>query len=83
MAKKHILKPGIHQFAPGGNAVHNNDNLTDEDAEWYLDKYPHIAALFETNTTAAQTKKTKLNQPVVITFLPEEFKAAADDGLTQ
>jgi len=46
MTKKYILKPGKHQFAPGSHAVHDNDNLTDEDAEWYIEKYPHIAGLF-------------------------------------
>jgi hypothetical protein len=45
--KKYILKPGKHQFAPGSPAIHTNDNLSDEEAEWYLDKYPHIAILFE------------------------------------
>ncbi len=45
--KKYRLKPGLHQFAPGAPAVHSNDNLTDEEAEWYLEKYPHIAGLFE------------------------------------
>lgn len=44
--KKYFLKPGIHQFAPGSAAVHSNDNLTDEEAEWYLQRYPHIAKLF-------------------------------------
>jgi len=44
--KKYTLKPGLHQFAPGSPAVHSNDNLTDEEAEWYLEQYPHIAALF-------------------------------------
>jgi hypothetical protein len=44
--KKYILKPGIHQFAPGSAAVHSNDNLTDDEAEWYLQRYPHIATLF-------------------------------------
>jgi hypothetical protein len=43
--KKYILKPGRHQFAPGSAAVHSNDNLTDEEAEWYLQRYPHIARL--------------------------------------
>ena len=38
MTKKHILKPGKHQFAPGSHAVHENDNLSDEEAEWYLEK---------------------------------------------
>jgi hypothetical protein len=47
MTKKYILKPGIHQFAPGSAAVHSNDNLTDKEAEWYLKRYPHIAKLFE------------------------------------
>ena len=46
MTKKYTLKPGRHQFAPGSPASHTNDNLTDEEAEWYLEKYPHIAALF-------------------------------------
>lgn len=45
--KKYILKPGRHQFAAGSLAVHTNDNLTDEEAEWYLKRYPHIAGLFE------------------------------------
>ncbi|WP_454801793.1 hypothetical protein [Mucilaginibacter phyllosphaerae] len=44
--KKYILKPGIHQFAPNSAAVHSNDSLTDEEAEWYLQRYPHIAGLF-------------------------------------
>jgi hypothetical protein len=47
MTKKYILKPGKHQFAPGSHAVHDNDNLSDKEAQWYLDKYPHIAVLFE------------------------------------
>jgi hypothetical protein len=45
--KKYILKPGKHQFAPGSHAVHENDSISDEEAEWYLKKYPHIASLFE------------------------------------
>ena len=47
MTKKYILKPGKHQFAPGSHATHHNDNLTDAEAEWYLERYPHIATLFE------------------------------------
>jgi hypothetical protein len=46
MTKKHILKPGRHQFAPGSYAIHHNDDLSDEEAEWYLQKYPHIASMF-------------------------------------
>jgi len=45
-SKKYILKPGKHQFAPGSHPVHDNDNLTDAEAEWYLKAYPHIASLF-------------------------------------
>jgi hypothetical protein len=48
MTKKYILKPGKHQFAPGSHATHHNDNLTDVEAQWYLQRYPHIATLFET-----------------------------------
>ena len=44
--KRYNLKPGRHQFAPGSAAVHSNDNLTDAAAEWYLERYPHIAQLF-------------------------------------
>ena len=47
MTKKFKLKPGLHQFVPGSHAVHHNGNLTDDEAEWYLARYPHIAALFE------------------------------------
>jgi hypothetical protein len=46
LKKKHILKPGLHQFAPGSAAIHSNENLSDEEAEWYLQRYPHIAGLF-------------------------------------
>jgi hypothetical protein len=44
--KKYILKPGKHQFAPGSHPVHYNENMSDEEAEWYLERYPHIASLF-------------------------------------
>lgn len=46
MTKNYKLKPGKHQFAPGSHAMHHNDNLTDAEAKWYLDRYPHIASLF-------------------------------------
>jgi len=46
MTKKYILKPGKHQFVPGSHAAHDNENLTDEEVEWYLEKYPHITGLF-------------------------------------
>ncbi|HWZ15691.1 MAG TPA: hypothetical protein VNW95_10690 [Mucilaginibacter sp.] len=46
MTKKYILKPGKHQFAPRSPAVHEDDSLGDEEAEWYLQRYPHIAGLF-------------------------------------
>jgi len=49
MKKKYILKPGRHQFAPGSPAVHTNDNVSDKEVEWYLENYPHIAALIEKN----------------------------------
>jgi hypothetical protein len=45
-SKKYILKPGKHQFVPGEHARHDNDNLTDAEAKWYLERYPHIRPLF-------------------------------------
>lgn len=44
--KRYILKPGNHQFAPNAPAIHSNENLSDEEARWYLSKYPHIKKLF-------------------------------------
>jgi len=46
MTKRYTLKPGRHQFAPGSHAAHTNNNLSDEEAQWYLEKYPHIASMF-------------------------------------
>lgn len=43
--RKYTLKDGNHSFAPGGPAVHNNDNTTDEDIENHLKLYPHIKRL--------------------------------------
>lgn len=44
--KKYILKPGKHQFVPGSAPMHDNENLTDKEAAWYIKKYPHIKSLF-------------------------------------
>ncbi|MBB5395633.1 hypothetical protein [Mucilaginibacter sp. AK015] len=65
--KKYILKPGTHQFAPGSPAVHNNDNLTDKEAEWYLQRYPHIVKLFtaqspEAGASEVKEEKTKMKR---------------------
>jgi hypothetical protein len=57
--KKHILKPGKHQFAPGSHATHHNNNLTDAEAEWYLQLYPHIATLFE-KTPESESEESKI-----------------------
>lgn len=64
MTKKYILKPGKHQFAPGSHATHHNDNLTDAEAQWYLERYPHIANLFEeipasTSVESPETESVK------------------------
>ncbi|QQL50332.1 hypothetical protein [Mucilaginibacter ginkgonis] len=45
--KQYILKPGKHQFIPGSPAVHHNGNISDEEAEWYIKKLPHIRLLFK------------------------------------
>jgi len=55
--KKYILKPGKHQFAPKSPPVHDNDNLTDEEAEWYLKRYPHIAELFVEKLESSKVEK--------------------------
>lgn len=39
------LKPGLHSFAPGGPAVHSNDNTTDAEIEMYLKMFPFIKNL--------------------------------------
>ncbi len=61
ITKKYTLKPGLHQFAPGSAAVHCNDNLSDEEAEWYLQRFPHIAKLF-----APQPPKGELSNILTI-----------------
>jgi hypothetical protein len=45
--KLYVLKPGRHQFIPGASATHHNGNITDDEAKWYLEKYPHIRPLFK------------------------------------
>jgi hypothetical protein len=65
MTKKHILKPGRHQFAPGSHAAHNNNNLSDAEAEWYLEKYPHIASMFITKPKAAKACRVSVGEKPV------------------
>jgi len=43
--KKYILKPGNHQFI-NGDKPFNNDNITDQVAEWYIKNYPHTKSFF-------------------------------------
>lgn len=57
MTKKYILKPGKHQFAPGSAAVHDNDSLTDDELEWYMEVYPHITSLFAPQPPEGVAKK--------------------------
>jgi hypothetical protein len=63
-SKKYILKPGKHQFAPGSHPVHDNDNLTDAEAEWYLKAYPHIASLFVERLESCEVETLKDEKPV-------------------
>lgn len=58
--KKYILKPGRHQFVPGDHARHDNENLTDTEAKWYLDRYPHIKALFSTLPEGKRIKRKRI-----------------------
>jgi hypothetical protein len=64
-SKKYILKPGKHQFAPGSHAVHDNDNLSDSEAEWYLQKYPHIKSLFEESPEVGKTESPKVKRKLL------------------
>lgn len=57
--KQYILKPGKHQFARGSPAIHDNDNLSDAEAKWYLEKFPHIKSLFDNLPTTDKPIKTK------------------------
>jgi hypothetical protein len=81
MNKKYKLKPGRHQFAPRSPAIHTNDNLTDEDAEWYMQKYPHIASLFELIPTeeirpAEPDEKSVQSQKIGVTERSDLMNAA-------
>lgn len=62
--KKYILKPGKHQFAPGSSATHHNDNISDAEAEWYIEKYPHIKDLFEISSTDKPTAVSSVNESI-------------------
>jgi hypothetical protein len=62
--KKYILKPGKHQFAPKSPAVHDNDSLTDEEAEWYMERYPHIRHLFIESPQVGKSASQKVTQSV-------------------
>lgn len=64
LKKKYILKPGKHQFAPKSPPVHDNDNLTDEEAEWYMEKYPHIKSLFVDSPEVGKSESQKVTSSV-------------------
>ena len=61
--RKYLLKPGKHQFAPGEHARHDNNSITDAEAEWYMKRYPHIAKLFiiQQKNTKPATRMKKLS----------------------
>jgi len=73
--KKFILKPGNHQFVPGSHATHNNLNLTDDDAAWYLKAYPHIANLFEKMPTDEELIEIKLKRDTASITNPKSSKS--------
>jgi hypothetical protein len=85
--KKYILKPGKHQFAPGSSATHHNDNLSDVEAEWYMERYPHIAALFEIQHSITDRKNLdmqpeteKSNDNQIQTDYPAELLTPPSGG---
>jgi hypothetical protein len=64
--REFVLKPGNHQFAAGSHAIHNNDNTSDEECAWYLEKYPHIASLFEKRPKPEAIAKKKKEAEALI-----------------
>jgi hypothetical protein len=80
LKKKYNLKPGRHQFVPGSAAIHHNGNLTDDEAEWYIERYPHIITLFDVSTEevekqeAMSVNKSVQSQLPSITVLNSEIK---------
>lgn len=44
--KKYILKEGNHQFFAGSPHVYNNQNLSDEEAAFFLKAHPHLKNCF-------------------------------------
>ncbi|WP_374951127.1 hypothetical protein [Mucilaginibacter sp.] len=84
--KKYILTAGRHQFIPNSPAVHTNDNLTDEEAEWYLQRYPHIAKLFidglqgakpdnanDVDSIKQKIKRKRISKPVELVKIPKSI----------
>jgi hypothetical protein len=71
MTKKYILKPGKHQFAPGSAAVHSNDSFTDDELEWYIERYPHIALLLVDPSKTTDSKDSKIKKGKVIKPTPD------------
>jgi hypothetical protein len=81
MTKKYILKPGKHQFAPGSHAVHENDNLSDEEAEWYLERYPHIAKLFVEKLEDCKVEMLENGKSEILENVPsKDFKVETTDA---
>jgi len=80
MNKKYKLKPGCHQFAPRSPAIHTSDNLSDEEAEWYLQKYPHVAALFE-SAIAEPSEQDSPNEESVKSTKTGEIQNNNDEDL--
>lgn len=43
--RNYVLRPGRHQFLPGGH-LFSQAATTDAELAWYLEQLPHIAPLF-------------------------------------
>ena len=78
--KKFILKPGNHQFIPGSHPIHNNENLDDEEAEWYLKRFPHIANLFERIPDDEALREIRLNREMKLVGLSGDFQSSLERG---
>jgi len=84
--KKYILKPGKHQFAPGEHARHDNDNLTDAEAKWYLERYPHIKSLFSESPEVGETEspkaETKIKRKRIGAIASKSVKSQPNENLS-
>lgn len=53
------LKPGRHQFVPGVNSFHDNDNTTSDEIRLCMKVYPHIKDMLESPEEEAKPEASE------------------------